>query len=56
MVGLAGWSLVLLTAVLFFTVGQVNSDRRPVFYVFMAAGLVALLVGGVGGFTTDFTA
>ena len=33
-----------------FTVGQVNTDRRPAFYTFMALGVVALLVGAIAGF------
>ena len=54
--GLSAWSLVLLTALLLFTVGQVNSDRRAVFYTFMGVGVVVLLVGAIGGFTIDFHA
>ncbi len=54
--GLAVWSLLLLGAVLMFTVGQVNSDRRPAFYTFMAIGIVALLVGAIAGFSIDFYA
>ncbi len=54
--GLAAWSFMLLGAVLMFTVGQVNSERRPAFYTFMAIGLVALLVGAIGGFSIDFYA
>jgi hypothetical protein len=54
--GLAAWSLALVGALLLFTVGQVNSDRRVLFYAFMGVGLVLLLVGGVGGFATDFNA
>lgn len=54
--GLARWSFILLLAVLLFTAGQVFSERRPVFYTLMAAGVVVLLVGAIGGFSTDFFA
>ena len=54
--GLSAWSLVLLAALLMFTVGQVNTERRAVFYTFMAVGVVVLLVGAIGGFTVDFFA
>ena len=54
--GLSVWSFVLLAAVLLFTVGQVNTDRRPAFYAFMGVGVVALLVGVIAGFATDFHA
>jgi len=54
--GLAVWSLVLLVAVLLFTVAQVNSRHRPAFYAFMGLGVVALLVGAVSGFTIHFPA
>ena len=54
--GLAVWSVALLAALLLFTAGQVNSDRRAVFYVFMGIGVVVLLVGAIGGFTVDFFA
>ncbi len=54
--GLAAWSVALLAALLLFTIGQVNTDRRAVFYTFMAVGVVALLVGAIGGFTVDFFA
>jgi hypothetical protein len=54
--GLAGWSLVLVWALLLFTVGQVNASRRAVFYTAMSIGVVVLLVGAIGGFATDFHA
>jgi hypothetical protein len=54
--GLAVWSLMAVVALLLFTVGQVNSGRRAVFYAAMGLGLVALLVGAIGGFATDFHA
>ncbi len=54
--GLAVWSLIMLIAVLLFTVGEANSARRPVFYAATALGVVVLLAGGVGGLTTDFFA
>lgn len=54
--GLAVWALIMLVAVLLFTVGEANSARRPVFYTAMALGVVVLLAGGVGGLTTDFFA
>lgn len=54
--GLAAWSFILLCAVLLFTAGQVNSERRPVFYACMGVGVVALLAGAIGGFTLDFFA
>ena len=54
--GLAVWSLIMLVAVLLFTVGEANSARRPIFYTATALGLVVLLAGGVGGLTTDFFA
>jgi hypothetical protein len=54
--GLSAWSLVLLAALLMFTVGQVNTERRAVFYTFMGIGVVVLLVGAIGGFSVDFFA
>ncbi len=54
--GLAFWTFMLLLSVLAFTIGQVNSDKRPVFYGFVALGVAALLFGSIGGFTTDFFA
>lgn len=54
--GLSLWSFILLLAVLMMTIAQVNSDRRAVFYTFVALGGVALLVGAVLGFTVDFFA
>jgi hypothetical protein len=54
--GLALWALVVLVAVLLFTIGEANSARRSIFYTAMALGLIVLLVGGVGGLTTDFFA
>ena len=54
--GLARWSFVLLLAVLLFTAGQVFSERRAVFYALMAVGVLVLLVGAIGGFSTDFFA
>lgn len=54
--GLSVWTFILLAAVLLFTVGQVNSDRKLVFYGFVAVGTIALLFGAIGGFTTDFFA
>jgi hypothetical protein len=52
--GLAVWALIMLMAVLLFTIGEANSARRRVFYTAMAVGVVVLLVGGIGGLTTDF--
>lgn len=52
--GLAVWIFILLCAVLFMTIAQVNSDRRPVFYGFAALGAAALLAGAVSGFIVDF--
>ena len=52
--GLSAWAVALLAALLLFTVGQVNTDRRAVFYTFMGIGIVVLLVGAIGGFTVDF--
>lgn len=54
--GLSVWTFILLCAVLLLTIAQVNSDRRPVFYSFVALGAVALIVGAVGGFSVDFFA
>ena len=46
----------MLMAVLLFTVAEANSARRPVFYAAIAIGGFVLLVGAVGGMTTDFMA
>lgn len=54
--GLAAWTFVLLTALLLFTIGQVNSDRGRIFYGFVGVGLIVLIVGAAGGFSTDFFA
>jgi hypothetical protein len=54
--GLATWALIMLVAVLLFTIGEANSARRSVFYTAMALGVVVLLVGAIGGMTTDFFA
>jgi hypothetical protein len=54
--GLAAWALVVLVGVLLFTLGEANSARRRVFYTAMALGVVFLLVGGIGGLTTEFFA
>ena len=54
--GLAVWALVMLVAVLLFTLGEANSARRGIFYTAMALGVVVLLVGGIGGLTSDFFA
>ncbi len=54
--GLAVWALVMLLAVLLFTIGEANSARRRVFYTAMALGVVVLFGGGVGGLTVDFFA
>jgi hypothetical protein len=54
--GLSVWTFILLAAVLLLTIAQVNSDRRTVFYSFVALGSVALLVGVASGFTMDFFA
>jgi len=54
--GLSVWSLLLLVAVLLFTVAQANSHRRPAFYSFLVLGVVVLLVGAVSGFTIHFPA
>ena len=54
--GLSIWVFILIVSVLTFTVAQVNSERRAVFYGFMAFGVVTLVVGIVGGFAVDFFA
>ncbi len=54
--GLAVWALIMLVAVLLFTVGEANSARRPVFYTATALGAVVLVAGAVGGLTIDFFA
>ncbi len=54
--GLAVWTMIMLVAVLLFTIGEANSARRPVFYTAMALGVAVLLFGGIGGLTTDFFA
>jgi hypothetical protein len=52
--GLAAWALIMLMAVLLFTVAEANSARRPVFYSAITVGAVVLLVGAIGGLTFDF--
>ena len=54
--GLAAWSFMLLGALLLFTVGQVNTHRRPVFYACMTLGVIVLLTGAIVGFSVDFYA
>ena len=54
--GLSVWIFILIFSVLAFTVAQVNSERRPVFYGFMGLGVVAMVVGIVAGFTVHFFA
>lgn len=54
--GLAVWALIVLLAVLMFSIAEANSARRPVFYAAMAVGAVVLLSGAVGGLTGDFFA
>jgi hypothetical protein len=52
--GLAAWAVIMLVAVLLFTIGEANSSQRRVFRVAMALGVIVLLFGGIGGLTTDF--
>ena len=52
--GLAVWALIMLLAVLLFTVAEANSARRSLFYGAMSFGLVVLVFGAVGGLTIDF--
>jgi hypothetical protein len=54
--GLAVWALVMLVAVLLFTIGEANSARRRVFYTAIALGVAVLLFGAIGGMTKDFFA
>ena len=54
--GLAVWTLIMLSAVLLFTIAEANSVRRPVFYSAITIGALVLIVGAVGGLTTDFFA
>ncbi len=54
--GLAVWALVMLVAVLMFTVAEANSSRRALFYAAVSVGVVVLLFGAVGGLTVDFFA
>ena len=51
---LAVWALIMLAAVLLFTIGEANSSRRPVLYSAMGLGSVVLVVGAVGGLTGGF--
>ncbi|MGI9557784.1 MAG: hypothetical protein ACR2N5_07570 [Solirubrobacterales bacterium] len=53
---LAAWALILLIAVLLFTVGEANSNRRPILYAGLGLGVVALVAGAVGGMTGGFFA
>jgi hypothetical protein len=53
---LAAWALILLAAVLLFAIGEANSERRSVLYTALGLGLVALVVGAVGGLTGGFFA
>jgi hypothetical protein len=52
--GLAVWALVMLAAVLMFTIAEANSSRRRVFYAAGSLGIIVMVVGIVGGLTTDF--
>ncbi len=54
--GLAVWALIVLLAVLLFTVAEANSTRRAVFYGAMTIGLFVLLGGAALGFSVDFFA
>ena len=54
--GLAVWSFVLLVSVLLFTLAQANTRHRPAFYAILGTGVVVLLTGVIGGFTTHFPA
>ncbi len=51
---LAVWALIMLTAVLLFTIGEANSARRSVLYSAMGLGIVVLVVGAAGGLTGGF--
>lgn len=50
---LSGWALVVLVAVLLYTVAEVSQRRRRM-YAFAGGGLVIYLVGLVGGLATVF--
>ena len=52
--GLAVWALVMLLAVLLFTVAEANSARRSLSYAAMGFGVLVLVIGAVGGLTVDF--
>ena len=52
--GLAVWALVMLLAVLLFTVAEANSARRSLSYGAMGIGALVLVIGAVGGLTVDF--
>lgn len=54
--GLAVWALIMLVAVLLFTIGEANSERRRAFYAAIGLGIVVLLFGAIGGLATDFFA
>ena len=54
--GLAVWSLVVLLAILIFTIAEANSARRRVFYGAMAFGVIILVAGATAGLTVDFFA
>jgi hypothetical protein len=54
--GLAVWTVVMLVAVLLFTIGEANSSQRRIFRTALTLGMVVLLFGAIGGLTTDFFA
>ena len=54
--GLAVWALIVLLAVLMFTIAEANSARRAVFYGAMAFGVVILVAGAALGLSVDFFA
>jgi len=54
--GMAVWALVVLFAVLMFSIAEANSKRRQVFYAAMGIGLAVLVSGIAIGLSTDFIA
>jgi hypothetical protein len=54
--GLALWALIVLIAVLMFSIAEANSARRTVFYGAMAFGVVILVAGATLGLSVDFFA
>ena len=52
--GLAVWALVMMFAVLLYTIAEANSARRSLFYGAMSFGVVVRVIGAVGGLTVDF--